>query len=409
MSVGEDILDRAGLPELDEVVRSFPAVLDGLRTSYEELEKRAVRVEDELCRTNSELEAKVRELDGLKRHLEAVLGSLPCGVVVRDADGAVVEGNAATLSLLGLSREELLEGGGDDALRGEEADGEPREVFTRDGRRLVLASSYSPVRHAGGEPFGSVEILEDHTERAEMTERLHATDKMAALGTMAAGIAHEIRNPLNAVKGFGSLLLRRPEQDEKTRRWCRLIVDAASEADTIIESMLSFGSPQRLRLEPIDPEELISHAVRLALPDGDGPCVEVTTDVSTSRFLGDRIKLRQAIRNLVANAVEAQQDRDTARVHTSITREGDDVVVRVQDAGVGVAPEVRPRIFDPFFTNEPEGTGLGLALVATIVRLHDGRVLVSPDPSPLGGAEFVLRIPHRPVPLPVDLPNLLES
>jgi len=231
-------------------------------------------------------------------------------------------------------------------------------------------------------------------ERDEMIERLHAQDKMAALGTMAAGIAHEIRNPLNAVKGFAALLQRRDDLDEEAVRWCKLIVDGANEADCIIENMLSFGSPQRMRLESIDGLELLEAGVRMALADEDTPAASVTTRADAPAFAGDRIKLRQTVRNLVANAIEAQPDEP--RVEVSLTREGDEIVLRCADAGPGIAEDDRHKVFDPFYTNHADGTGLGLALVAAIARLHGGSIRVSPEPSALGGAEFLFRFPYQP-------------
>ncbi len=232
-------------------------------------------------------------------------------------------------------------------------------------------------------------------ERTEMAERLHAADKMAALGTMAAGIAHEIRNPLNAVKGFAALLLRRPEQDERFRRWCQLILDGASEADEIVENMLSFGSPQRARLEVIQPRDLLEDAVRASLSSsGAEERARVRVQTDAPAFLGDRIKLRQSVRNLITNALDAQPGE--AQVDVSLARECEAIVICVQDAGPGVPASIRSRIFDPFYTTRAEGSGLGLALVSAIARLHGGEACISPEPSPLGGAEFLLRFPYRP-------------
>jgi signal transduction histidine kinase len=292
-------------PDLGQVVREFPAVLERLRSAYAELQARAERVEGELAQANRELAEKVRELDRLLR------------------------------------------------------------------------------------------------ERTEMDARLHAADKMAALGTLAAGIAHEIRNPLNAVRGFAALLLRRPELDPRFHRWCQLILDGASEADEIIENMLSFGSPERLRLEAIRPDELLEDARRAALLSG-GAGVPVELVTQAAPFLGDRIKLRQAIRNLIANALVVQPHG--GRVRVELAQVAGDVQVRVLDAGPGVPAAIQARIFDPFYTTRPEGTGLGLALVAVIARLHGGEAALSPRPSHLGGAEFLLRIPFHPADLPAAIP-----
>lgn len=375
--------------ELDRVLQGFPAVLEELRRSYEEIRRRAERVENELCRANAALASKVRELDGLRSHLEAVLECLPSGVVVRDARGRIVSANRAALELLGERAEDLRGRDEHPALQGARADGEPREVRAGGGQRRVLASLYSDVRLGDGTLDGSVEILDDRTERTALTERLHAADKMAALGTMAAGIAHEIRNPLNAVEGFASLLRRQAGLDERSRRWASLIVEGVVEADAIIENMLSFGSPERLRVETIDGAELLESAVRLAAPEPARAAVRVRCDAPP--FTGDRIKLRQAIRNLVANALEACGPEP--RVEVELTRAGGEVVVRVADAGPGIPPELRHRVLDPFYTTRATGTGLGLALVSTIARLHGGRVEVASGPSSLGGAEILLRFP----------------
>ncbi len=374
--------------ELDHVLRTFPDVLDALRQSYDELRARAERMENELCRANAELASKVRELDAVKGHLEAVLDSLPTGVVVRDSRGRVVSVNRAAQVLLGQGQDELAGRARHPALRGPAADGSPHEVRSADGKRLVLASLYSEVHLSDGAVDGSVEILDDRTERTALTERLHAADKMAALGTMAAGIAHEIRNPLNAVKGFASLLRRHAGVEPRSQRWAELIVEGVSEADAIIENLLSFGSPERLRLETIRAEELLAGAIRLALPDGSR--ATVGTRCACPPFVGDRIKLRQAIRNLVANSVEA----GAPRIEVELARCDGDVLVRVSDDGPGIPAELRHRVLDPFYTSRVDGTGLGLALVTTIARLHGGSVAVSPEPSSLGGAEVLLRIPY---------------
>lgn len=381
------------LADLEEVVRSFPVMLETLRASYDELEERAERVENQLCLANGELERKVHELDVVKHHLEAVLDSLPCGVVVRDAAGTIRRVNGAVQRILGVPPGEMLGRSDHEALAGEESDGTARETTQADGRRLVVASRYSEVRLADDTVDGSVEILDDRTERTALIERLHAADKMAALGTMAAGIAHEIRNPLSAVRGFAGLLGGNDAPAHKVRRWADLIMAGVDEVDVIIQNMLTFGSPERLRQEAVNGEELLDEAVRLVVGDGDGP-LAVTTRCDAPPFLADKIKLRQAIRNLVANAADVQ--RDGGRIDVELTQEDDELVIRVTDAGPGIPPEQRSRILDPFFTTHADGTGLGLALVSTIAQLHGGAVVVGPNSSELGGADIRLHLPYSP-------------
>jgi signal transduction histidine kinase len=248
-----------------------------------------------------------------------------------------------------------------------------------------------------------LELKRAEREKDQLAERLHAADKLASLGTLAAGIAHEIRNPLNAVQGFAGLLLRSGQlADERAHRWAELIVAGVAEVDAIIANLLSFGRPEPLLLEPVEGVELLESAVRLAQSASGARDGAVRTRSDVPPFRADRIKLRQAVRNLVENALSAQES--DARVELALEREGKELVFRVADAGPGVPAELRARILDPFFSTHPEGTGLGLSLVAMIARLHGGSVELAPEPSHLGGALFVLRIPYTPADSPAASP-----
>ena len=377
--------DRA--PELDQVMETFSTISESLVHSYEALTERARPVEEELGRTY--------------RHLEAVLQALPTGVIVRDSAGEVVRVNDAALSILGVGQTELR--AGSIPFAPEQSDDTTAiHDLERRGERQVLATRRSEILGADGEALGTVEVVDDRTELTDLSERMHTMDKMAALGTMGAGIAHEIRNPLNAVLGFAKLLERELEggsleDPAKAARWATKIAEGATEADAIIESLLAFANPERLKSEVIDPEELADSALRAGLPEGmheTGPwSVEVRCNAPA--FLGDHLKLRQALRNLIANAIQVQPDGGALAV--SILDEDGGVVLRVCDAGPGVPADHARRVLDPFFTTRPDGTGLGLALVSTIARLHGGEVEVGTSPD-LGGAQFTLRLPLKPAP-----------
>jgi signal transduction histidine kinase len=374
--------------DLEQAMAAFAGISGSLVQSYEALAERARLVEDELGRANQALAAKVAELDEVNRHLEAVLRSLPTGVIVRDAAGRILRANAAAAALsearalpARLDREELFETTGPD------------------GARKSVATRRSIVRDERGESAGFVDILDDRTELVAMSERVHVLDKMAALGTMGGGIAHEIRNPLNAVKGFAALLARELTDEPKLGHWAASIVAGAAEADAIIESLLAFASPERVCQDAIDGGALLRDAARAALGDGfAAPAAHhpVTLRCDAPDFQGDRIKLRQALRNLIANAAQAQPEGGA--IEATLELAGDSLLARVRDAGPGIPRELRAKVTDPFFTTRPEGSGLGLALVATIARLHGGCVEVGSAPARLGGAEITVRIPYQPVP-----------
>jgi signal transduction histidine kinase len=379
--------------ELEQAMQALSSVSNHLLASSAELARRAERVEGELAQANAVLAAKVEELDRVKSRLEAILRALPTGVLVRDRHGRPALANDALQTILGQSEAELLRGQGPAALRADPRGGEELAYARADGTQRLLSRRRSDVRGTQGEPYGSVEIVEDRSEIARLGERLHQMDKLAALGTLAAGIAHEIRNPLSAVGGFAALLMRELEAGSQAARFAERIRAGADEANGIITNLLSFSAPQRLARERIEPGELVEAALA-GLPAAEsGARRELRVRVEAPAFRGDRIKLRQAIRNLVGNALEAQPA--DARVELELVREHDQLVLRVCDDGPGIPEALRSKVLEPFFTTRAAGTGLGLPLVHTIAQLHGGNLEIGAAGAPLRGARIELRFPFH--------------
>lgn len=375
-------------PEMSETLARFASISEGLVDSYQALAERADRIQQEL-------DAKLEELAEVSGHLEAVLEALPSGVVVRDAEGRCERVNAAAPQLLGCAAEEvadLLE----QRVEGHQAcDGQPVRLECEDasGRR-VLAWRRAQVHGAGGRPAGSVEVFDDHTELERLGARLSQLDKMAALGTLSAGLAHELRNPLNAVRGFAALLRRELPEGSKVHGWSERIVSGSDELEGIIDGLLRFARPGEVAQERLDAEELIGSALEVARREHPQPGLfQVDTTIELEPFAGDRVKLRQALRNLIANAMQVQPGGGRLRLFART--EGEHLCLGVDDAGPGVPAEQRGRVAEPFFTTRAEGTGLGLALVHTIARLHGGELQVGTAPDPYGGARFELRLPAQ--------------
>ena len=376
---------------LGEMVESLSNISSDLLQSYERLAARAERVDQELCRTNLELEAKVAEV-------EAILETLPVGVVVRDASGAVVRVNGALCQILGLDGTSLLGEPAADLLPRHDPDAHTVEHQDKEGRTRVLASSASNIISENGAHNGSIEVFDDRTELDQLEQRVHQMDKMAALGNMAAGIAHEIRNPMNDVKGFSDLFRKKLEPGSPHHRWAGLISDGVREVDAIITSLLSFAQPEKLSVETIDSAELVQSAIESALQLTPGNLDPAAWAIECSgpavELRADRIKLRQSLRNLISNAIDIQPQGGRVAIET--TEREHDVEFIVSDAGPGIPAEIVGRVTDPFFTTRAEGTGLGLSLVHTIAGLHRGAVTVHETPSDLGGARIQLRIPKSP-------------
>jgi len=385
--------------DVEQAMAAFAAISSDLVVGFEALSARAEHVEAELSIANAELAAKVEEVDAVKQHLEAIVGSLPTGVVVRDSNGTITSVNEAARAILGLTDDELVGQSEIPGLQPAVEDVETRTFELANGERKTIATRLSPVTNAEGDVTGSVEILDDRTEISRMQQRVHQLDKMAALGTMAGGIAHEIRNPMNAVRGFAALLRNDMEQDTTEWQWATHICDGVQEADAIITSILSFARPEQLERETIDAKLLVDdaiHAVQRDLATRTSAATwKLTSDVEAHAFVGDRIKLRQALRNLIANAVDAQPEGGA--VHVELLQDSGDLVFQVSDAGPGISAQEADHITEPFYTKRvgnSTGTGLGLALVHTIAQLHGGRFEAAPTASKLGGATVLFRIPE---------------
>lgn len=378
--------------EAEAAVRAAAVLLAELRDGHRRLEARAAHVEAELCRTNDELARKVDELERTQRSLEAVLAAIPTGVVVFDAAGRVARANEVAAAILGTTAAELVGGAVPPSLCAAPADGTRVEVTRPDGTRRVVARRRSEVRLDDGARVATVESLDDQTDLARAEERMRRLDRAAALGTMVGGVAHEVRNPLHAISGFSELLLREAAPGTKTARHAERIRAGVADLEAIVASMLGVAGHGKLALERSALRPVLEAAVAAARAGRDDANHVVTIEAPDAIVTVGPIELRQAVRNLVANALDAQPGGGRVAVTARLAAEGA-LTVTVDDAGPGVPPHVRERVFDPFFTTRAAGTGLGLALVSRIAALHGGVLELAPEPGPLGGASFSLRLP----------------
>ncbi|WNG37639.1 response regulator [Archangium minus] len=238
-------------------------------------------------------------------------------------------------------------------------------------------------------------------EKRELARRAQVTEKLAAVGTMTAGLSHEIRNPLNAAALQLSVLerrVRRLSEDLQPNLLepLMLVRDEIRRLDHILEDFLQFARPREFRPEPVELKTLLRRVVDLLGGQADARRVRLELEgeglLSVPPVWGEEERLRQVIINLAINALEATPAGGLVRV--SAGREGDMAWITVDDTGPGVPLEVRDRLFEPFFTTKAQGSGLGLSIVHSIVTQHGGTLEV--DSSPEGGARFFLRLPLAP-------------
>jgi signal transduction histidine kinase/CheY-like chemotaxis protein len=264
----------------------------------------------------------------------------------------------------------------------------------------VLERASRPVLDADGRQIGRVEIYRDLTAQRLSQSKLLHIERLAALGQMVTGVAHELSNPLTSILGYAQRLFLRSQAEGKSDE-VRQIFQEAERASMIVRRLLMSARESRPERRRIALNLLVLRAmdlqkIRLA---SENVNVALDLDEALPFVLGDAGQLQQVLMNLIGNARQALEQRGnggTIRLSTKCIDSGRHAQLEVSDDGPGIPPEIASRIFDPFFTTKPAGmgTGLGLAIVHGVVREHGGRVMVASPPG--GGAIFTLEFPAAP-------------
>src|SRR5437763_3348755 len=255
----------------------------------------------------------------------------------------------------------------------------------------VIGYTLSQVKDDQGEAIGAVMFFKDLTQVEQLEERERLRDRLASLGEMAAGIAHELKNPLAGIEVMAGLLRRQVPASTDAQSLLADIISEAKLANAIVVEMLEFVRPIRLQVERTDIADVLHQAITLAESKATRGNVGVDVDITPDLPMldGDHHQLCQVFTNLVANAFDALDGRGRIVISVKLGLLEEDpafgqtqaplttVVVDVADDGPGVPPELTDRIFNPFFTTKPQGSGLGLAIVRKIVDAHDGRIDLS--------------------------------
>jgi two-component system sensor histidine kinase HydH len=259
------------------------------------------------------------------------------------------------------------------------------------GDPIPLAVSASRVQGMDGEELGAVILLRDLREVRTLQERLRRSERLASLGQLAAGVAHEIRNPLSSIRGFAQLFRKRFEDGSEDQRYAEVMVQEVDRLNRVIANLLDFARPQELVLREIRPREVAEHALALVRKEAEARSVRIRLEGNADPQLADPDQLTQALLNLMLNGLEAMDTGGELGLELGSGQEGKGWTLRISDTGEGIPRENLSRLFDPFFTTKKRGTGLGLAIVHRIVESHGGSILVESEPG--RGTSFVLSFP----------------
>ena len=350
-----------------------------------------------------ERESVLQKLETFHKH---VVENIPSGIVTVDTRDRVSLINDTACSILGVGKEEVTGRPVGEVLSGLDLGYErseslmprPELVFRRsDGAEIYLGFSSSPMKDADGTVIGSVVIFQDLTPVKQMEERIRIADRLAGVGELAAGLAHEIRNPLASITGSSQMLREVPELPETSRTLLGIIERESTRLNGLISDFLAYAGPTMKNVGPVDMTEVaaeIVEAVRAGEAREKGVVVE-NLATSSFRVEGDAEQLKQVLWNLVRNAVQATPRGGviTVDLFSQIRHRQRYVVITVSDTGKGIEPAIIGKIFNPFFTSKAEGTGLGLAISQRILHYHRGFIEVRSAPGT--GSVFSVLLPER--------------
>jgi len=382
--------------------REVGIVVKGLAALKHNLRRPIPPLRDELGAIGEAINGMAKALLDAKSLNENILASVADGIVAVDTEGRVKALNPAAEQLYGVHADEVIGRPYRDLFsvgsRGQSALLDTLETnrthaaatieFYRPDQTLHINATSSTLRDGDGNRIGAVVVLKDVSERDRLIVQVMRADRLAALGELTAGIAHEIRNPLTSIRGFMQYL-EDCESLEEWRRYGPLIIREVDSLNHIVGELLAFGRPQPPRIGRVRVEGIVEEMAFLARGKSDAH-IELDFVPDIPLIDADGEALKQALLNLLINAIQAIPDGGTITVSVR-PEEGECVSIKVVDDGVGVATADIGKVFDPFFSTKPTGTGLGLAMVHRIVDAHHGTITFD---SRLGAGTVVeMRLP----------------
>ena len=347
-----------------------------------------------------------------------VIDSVDDGVIVIDRASEITLINPAAEVITGISKRQgqgqpfneifaevrtLLEMAEKTAATGMTISDYENIVLGKAGHVTPVSATTSPLLKDNGEQIGTILILRDLSNIRELERAVRQADRLSTLGTLAAGLAHEIKNPLGGIKGAAQLLERELSEDSELRDYIGIVLKEVQRVNRIVEELLELASPRPLKPVKVNLHKTLGDILILQKRAVGKRTISFLQqfDPSIPPLLGDESLLIQLFLNLIKNAVEAVSDdgliRVTSRVVAdySMTQKGERrsrmVAIEINDNGPGIRRDDMERLFTPFFTTKPNGTGLGLAICHKIVSEHRGMIKV--DSEPTQGTTFTVMLP----------------
>jgi PAS domain S-box-containing protein len=390
--------------KVEFVIDTFSTLINKLKEKEESLER---------LRKQAETRASVAE-----SYNEDILRCVGSGVITFNMERVITTFNEAAEKILKVNRTEVLglscsEAFGpynmlchllnDFLLSGRPISRQEVELPRKGMLNIWVGLSISPLKDKEGTQIGIIIVFTDLTEIRMLREQGELKKRLAMLGEMSGGIAHEFRNSMGTIMGYVKILSKRFKEDEATQEVISPIVSEINSMDLIIKELLTYGKPVTLSLSLVDLNGLIKKSLDATL----GRFMDIKVDVDLTlpdlpRIYLDEVLMRQALQNMMQNAVESMPHGGNLRIEVRSSQEAggkgqksgvreEGVEIVISDSGAGISPEVLEKIFLPFYTTKPRGTGMGLALVHKIILAHGGSIHAESKEG--GGTTFRVYLP----------------
>ena len=342
-----------------------------------------------------ESERSLRILQNLHRN---IIESLTSGVITLDLEGRIISINRTGLEILGVDDEDgmlgedlgqFMSGLHMDALVSKKRE---QMLYTApDGRMVTLGFSTSDLKDTEDKTQGYIIIFQDLTEVKELEDRLRTSEKMALLGQLAAGLAHELRNPLSAISGAVEILSSDVKPTEENLRLVRMATQEVERLNLLVEDFLILTMPIQKLTTHVDLGQIISDTAESFMKTIRRSNIEIMNQVENGIFVqADSYRLKQAVWNLLLNSVDAMPIGGLIKIKSRADE--NNAIIEISDEGKGVDENFISRIFEPFFTTKEVGTGLGLAIVQKVIEGYNGNINVISSRGK--GATFVITLPR---------------
>lgn len=394
------------MPLASGVSNSVQGIIRGLRGLRSDLSYRLPETHGEFGEITFAINGMAQSIMNTRSHTEIIMESMVDGIITIDNDGKITAINNAARRIMGLNQEAiginylsffpdhtkfpsvLLE----TLHTGKNFIGYEVEFGRSDGTIVPISVSTSML-YNNQDILGAVVVFKDLSEHKAFEDRVRRVDRLAAVGELAAGVAHEIRNPLTAISGSVQILVDELPKDHSSRVFGDVVLKEVDRINVVIEDLLYFAKPSKNYVSCVHPNELVADTLSLLSPSLKKELVvlEKYFDPTIGLISVDAELIKQVLVNLLLNAVQAlPPEGGKITVTTQTANEGVEIIVK--DSGTGMDSESLPRIFDPFFTTKDTGTGLGLAVSNKIVEIHRGYIRVE---STVGiGSTFTICLPY---------------